>query len=65
MGVLPNDAPEHWIMGAKTPDIFDLLEIPYEILEPNNLSTVLDRLLSAIHDRSVPGALLVRAGVIE
>ena len=61
----PNDAPEHWIMGAKTPDIFDLLEIPYEILEPNNLSTVLDRLLSAIHDRSVPGALLVRAGVIE
>ncbi len=61
----PNDAPEHWIMGAKTPDILDLLEIPYEILEPNNLSTVLDRLLSAINEQSVPGALLVRAGVIE
>ena len=60
-----NDAPEHWIMGVKTPDIFDLLEIPYEILEPDNLSTALDRLLSAIDEQSVPGALLVRAGVIE
>ena len=60
-----NDAPEHWIMGTKTPDFFDLLEMPYEILEPDNLDTVLDRLLNAIGERSVPGALLVRAGVIE
>ena len=61
----PNDAPEHWIMGAKTPNIFDLLEVPYEILEPDNLDSALDRLLSAILEQSVPGALLVRAGVIE
>ena len=61
----PNDAPEHWIMGAKTPQILDLLEVPYELLEPNNLKSVLDRLLTAIEEQSVPGALLVRAGVIE
>jgi phosphonopyruvate decarboxylase len=61
----PNDAPEHWVMGVKTPQIFDLLEIPYEIPEPDSLEPALDRLLAAIEERSVPGALLVRAGVIE
>ena len=60
----PNDAPEHWIMGVKTPEIFDLLEVPYEVLEPDNLEPSLDRLLTAMQQRSVPGALLVRAGVI-
>ena len=61
----PNDAPEHWIMGAKTTEFFDLLEIPHETLEPDNLESTLDRLLAAMDDRLVPGALLVRAGVIE
>lgn len=61
----PNDAPEHWIMGAKTTKIFDLLEVPYEIPESGTLESALDRLLTAIKEQSVPGALLVRAGVIE
>lgn len=61
----PNDAPEHWIMGVKTPEIFDLLGIPYEILESDNLEIALDRLLAAIKEQSIPGALLVRAGVIN
>jgi sulfopyruvate decarboxylase TPP-binding subunit len=61
----PNDAPEHWIMGVKTPEIFDLLGVPYQILEADNLEPVLDRLLATIKEQSVPGALLVRAGVIE
>ena len=61
----PNDAPEHWIMGVKTPEIFDLLEVPYEVLEQDNLEPALDGLLAAIRERSVPGALIVRAGVIE
>ena len=60
----PNDAPEHWIMGIKTPQLFDLLDIPYEILESHNLESALDRLLPEIKTRSVPGALLVRAGVL-
>ena len=61
----PNDAPEHWIMGVKTPEIFDLLEVPYEILEPDSLEPALDRLFTTMEQRSVPGALLVRAGVLE
>ncbi len=61
----PHDAPEHWIMGVKTPEIFDLLDIPYELLESDNLESALDRLLATIIERSVPGALLVRAGVIQ
>ena len=61
----PNDAPEHWIMGVKTPGLFDFLGVPYEILEPDNLESALDRLLGTMEERSVPGALLVRAGVIQ
>jgi sulfopyruvate decarboxylase TPP-binding subunit len=61
----PNDAPEHWIMGVKTPQFFDLLEVPYEILEPDNLDSALDSLLANVKERSIPGALLVRAGVIS
>jgi hypothetical protein len=61
----PNDAPEHWIMGVKSPEIFDLLDVPHEILEADGLESTLDRLLAVMQQRSVPGALLVRAGVIE
>ncbi len=52
-------------MGVKTPEIFDLLGVPYRILEADNLESVLDPLLTAMSEQSVPGALLVRAGVID
>ena len=61
----PNDAPEHWIMGVKTPEILDLLGVPSEIMEPETLESDLDRLLAAIKQQSVPGALLVRPGMIS
>ncbi len=64
-GGRPNDAPEHWIMGEKTADIFELLQVPFEVLEPGDLESALDRLLSSIKELSVPGALLVRPGVLE
>ncbi len=60
----PNDAPEHWIMGVKTPEIFDLLEVPYKIMEPEDLEADLDHLLATIKEDSIPGALLVRSGLI-
>ncbi len=60
----PNDAPEHWIMGVKTPEIFDLLEVPYKIMEPEDLESHLDHLLATIKEDSIPGALLVRSGLI-
>ena len=60
----PNDAPEHWIMGEKTIEFLNVLEIPYEILAPEDLAAALNRLLETMTNRSVPGALLVRPGVI-
>jgi phosphonopyruvate decarboxylase len=61
----PNDAPEHWIMGAKTPEILHLLEMPCEVLEVDALDQTLDRLDSQMAEQSTPGALLVRAGVLS
>ena len=61
----PNDAPEHWIMGKSIPEFFDLLEVPCEVLDPDKLESTLDGLLDAITRHSVPGALLVRQGVLE
>ena len=61
----PNDAPEHWIMGAKTTDFLGLLDIPFALLESGKFEATLHHLLEAMDERSVPGALLVRKGVIE
>lgn len=60
----PNDAPEHWIMGVKTPEIFELLGVPTLTMEPESLEPDLDRLLAKIKQDSVPGAVLVRSGMI-
>ena len=61
----PNDAPEHWIMGLKTTDILDLLDIPYKIVEPDHFEDLLDDLLTEIRRQSCPGALLVRSGIVK
>ena len=61
----PNDAPEHWIMGSKTTDILELLEIPYAIVEQNGLENSLDGLLKNIQHRMCPGALLVRPDIVQ
>ncbi len=61
----PNDAPEHWVMGEKTTEILELLDVPYRVLEESNLASSLDYLEEQMVQRSVPSALLVRPGVIE
>jgi phosphonopyruvate decarboxylase len=61
----PNDAPEHWIMGAKTLEILDLTGVPYQVMEPDNLEYDLDGLLDRINKESVPGALIIRSGIIS
>lgn len=60
----PNDAPEHWMMGVKTPELLDVLGVPYDMLDEAHAETVLDRLLARIEAGAVPGALVVRPGVI-
>ena len=52
-------------MGERTTEFFDLLQMPYEILQPGELESALDLLLGAMERQSVPGALLVRPGVLE
>ncbi len=52
-------------MGVKTPEIFDLLEVPYQVMETETLDSDLDRLLARINQESVPGALIVRSGMIS
>lgn len=61
----PNDAPEHWIMGEKTASIMEFLGMPYRVLEPDNLEQALDELVAAMDERSIPGSLLVRGGLIS
>jgi sulfopyruvate decarboxylase TPP-binding subunit len=61
----PNDAPEHWIMGAKTTEILDLLEVPWVELERQSLDDALAALLTQMQERSTPGALLVPPGVVQ
>ncbi|MQF80220.1 sulfopyruvate decarboxylase subunit alpha [SAR202 cluster bacterium AD-493-K16_JPT_193m] len=64
-GGAPNDAPEHWIMGEKTPEMLLTLDMPVEQLEIEDWETILARLIDAIQEKSVPGALLVRAGLLS
>jgi phosphonopyruvate decarboxylase len=60
----PNDAPEHWIMGAKTTELLDLLGVPWEAPAADDVELALDSLLHRIEWRSVPCALIVRPGAI-
>ena len=60
----PNDAPEHWIMGVKTTEILDMLDMPYELLGSKGLESSLDQLTARMEKQSVPGALLVRQGTL-
>lgn len=60
----PNDAPEHWIMGDKTVEIFQLLGIPNEVIQDDDWEASLDRLLADMAARSIPGAILIRPGAL-
>ncbi len=61
----PNDAPEHWIMGEKTPLFFDMLEMPYKLLTNNNPEEQLTQLLLEIDELSIPGAILIQPGMLS
>ena len=64
IGGEPNDAPEHWIMGAKAAEMLDLLGVAYEVLDGGGAETKLERLLAAIEELSIPGVLLVQPEVL-
>ena len=60
----PNDAPEHWVMGTKSTEILETLELPFEILMAEVFEDCIDRLMATMNEKSVPGALLIRSGVV-
>lgn len=58
------DAPEHWIMGEKTCQILDLLEVPYITQDDASFEKDLDELLRTMKREAKPGAVLVHRGAI-
>ena len=60
-----NDAPEHWVMGAKTEETLDLFDIPHVKLEAGSLAPALDALIEKMDELSRPAALLVPRGVLS
>ena len=69
-GGKPNDAPEHWIMGEKTPKIIQDLGFPLVLIEEEDIEDIeliknLDNLIEKIYKEQIPGILLIKKGVIE
>jgi sulfopyruvate decarboxylase subunit alpha len=58
------DAPEHLIMGEKTPAILRTLEIPFTVLEAPRLEDNLEWAISTMEQRQVPVAAILRKAII-
>lgn len=57
------DEPQHVKQGQITPDLLDVLDIPYEIIDKNSKSAAtLARLKSLAFNRNGPTAIIVRRG---
>ncbi len=59
------DAPEHILMGDITPDLLDLLGIPWQVLGHDPADELLDWAWQEMDAREIPVALLVPPGVLE
>ena len=64
-GYMGNDAPEHLVMGEKTPQLLESLDIPYGLLEHSNLESLIDEVGASMAERGIPGAIVVREGILE
>ena len=69
-GGKPNDAPEHWIMGEKSPDIIRNLKLPLTLIENVEIDDIdllnqLDNLIDEIYKQNLPGVILIKKGVIK
>ncbi len=63
-GYRGDDAPEHLIMGEKTPDLLQTLAIPYAILEAAALEENLRWAVTTMEQRQIPVAIILRKGII-
>jgi phosphonopyruvate decarboxylase len=58
------DAPEHIVMGEKTLDILQTLDIPYAILEAERLEDQLAWAMTTMAQQQTPVAVIVRKAII-
>jgi sulfopyruvate decarboxylase subunit alpha len=58
------DAPEHLIMGEKTPEILRTLDIPFTVLEAVTLEDHLEWAISTMEQQQVPVAAILRKAII-
>jgi sulfopyruvate decarboxylase subunit alpha len=58
------DAPEHLIMGEKTPDLLHTLGIPHAVLEADTLEENLRWAISTMEQQLIPVAVILRHGTV-
>jgi phosphonopyruvate decarboxylase len=59
------DEPQHRRQGAITPELLNVLEIPYHVLDGAQSRPVVEPVVARARERSGPSCLLVRAGAIS
>jgi sulfopyruvate decarboxylase alpha subunit len=64
-GYAGKDAPEHLIMGEKTPDLLHTLGIPQAVLEAETLEENLQWAVSTMERQQVPVAVILRKAIVE
>ena len=64
-GTQGDDTPEHKVMGRITPGLLDLLEIPFEVLDPGRAPEQIASLVETARRRKGPAALVVQVGVVQ
>ena len=58
------DAPEHLIMGEKTPELLHTLGIPHAALEGDTLEENLQWAISTMEQQLIPVAVILRHGTV-
>ena len=64
-GYAGKDAPEHLIMGEKTPDLLHTLGIPQAVLEAETLEESVQWAISTMERQQVPVAVILRKAIVE
>lgn len=59
------DEPQHAKQGKATLSMLEVMDIPYEVLDPDEWESQVNRLLSSMRSSSRPVALVVRKGVFS
>jgi sulfopyruvate decarboxylase subunit alpha len=64
-GYRGHDAPEHLIMGEKTPALLETLSVPHAVLEAETLEDTVQWAVSTMEQQQIPVAVILRQGIIE